>query len=183
MKPALLILFSLMVFNNSTLATSAASPSSNAAPDAIFLNGDIYTQATPARAQAMAVRDGRIVAIGSNEEIQKLKRGHTQVVDLGGHFVMPGFNDAHLHLAAGGLQLVEVDLVGVKSLAEMQQRIAEHAKTTPPGDWIVGRGWDHTLWAGEQLPTRRWTHRRRQHSRVQSGRHVGQRPRSARRQN
>ena len=67
---------------------------------------------------------------------------------------MPGFNDAHLHLAAGGLVHLEVDLVGVKSLAEMQQRIAEHAKTTPPGDWIIGRGWDHTLWAGETLPTR-----------------------------
>ena len=154
MKPLLLIFFSLMALNENTHATSAKDHPSNAAPDAIFLNGDIYTQATPTRAQAMAVRDGRIVAIGSNEEIQKLKRGHTQVVDLGGHFVMPGFNDAHLHLAAGGLQLVEVDLVGVKSLAEMQQRIAEHVKTTPPGDWIVGRGWDHTLWAGEQLPTR-----------------------------
>ncbi len=64
-------------------------------PDTIFLNGDIYTQATPARAQAMAVRDGRIVAVGSNDDIRKLKGSHTQVVDLGGHFVMPGFNDAH----------------------------------------------------------------------------------------
>ncbi len=154
MKPLLLLLFSLMALNENTPAVSAAKSSSNTAPDAIFVNGDIYTQATPARTRAMAVRDGRIVAIGTNEEIQKLKRGHTQVVDLGGHFVMPGFNDAHLHLAAGGLQLVEVDLVGVNSLAEMQQRIAEHAKTTPPGDWIVGRGWDHTLWTGEQLPTR-----------------------------
>ena len=99
-----------------------------AAPDTIFLNGDIYTQATPPRAQAMAVRDGRIVAIGSNDDIRKLKGAHTQVVDLGGHFVMPGFNDAHVHLAAGGLATLEVDLIGVKSLAEMQQRIAEHAR-------------------------------------------------------
>ena len=135
-------------------APSSNSPATNAVPDIIFLNGDIYTEATPARAQAMAVRDGRIVAIGSNDDIRKLKRDHTQVVDLGGHFVMPGFNDAHLHLAYGGRQALEVNLIGVKSLAEMQQRIAEHAKTTAPEDWIVGGGWDQTLWAGEKLPTR-----------------------------
>jgi predicted amidohydrolase YtcJ len=124
------------------------------APDILFVNADIYTQAAPARAQAMAVRDGRIVAIGSNDEIRKLKGSHTQVVDLGGHFVMPGFNDAHVHLAAGGLRHFEVDLTGSRSPQEMQQRIADHTKALAPGDWIVGGGWDHTLWAEQQLPTR-----------------------------
>ncbi|MFZ0705280.1 MAG: amidohydrolase [Candidatus Korobacteraceae bacterium] len=128
--------------------------SSSNAPDVIFLNGDIYTQATPARAQAMAVRDGRIVAIGTNDDVRKLKGGHAQVVDLGGHFVMPGFNDAHCHLQAAGFEQMEVNLVGAKSLQEMQQRIAERAKTTPAGDWIVGDGWDHTLWPDQKLPTR-----------------------------
>ena len=124
------------------------------APDILFVNADIYTQAAPARAQAMAVRDGRIVAIGSNDEIRKLKGSHTQVVDLGGHFVIPGFNDANLHLAAGGLRHFEVDLTGSRSPQEMQQRIADHTKALAPGDWIVGGGWDHTLWAEQQLPTR-----------------------------
>ena len=133
---------------------NADKPAPQDAPDIIFLNGDIFTQATPARAQAMAVRGDRIVAIGSNDDILKLKGGHTEVIDLGEHFVMPGFNDAHLHLAAGGLEQLEVNLVGTKSLAEMQQRIAAAAKATPPGDWIIGRGWDHTLWPGEKLPTR-----------------------------
>ena len=128
--------------------------SSSAAPDTIFVNGDIYTQATPARAQAMAVHDGRIVAVGTNDDIRKLKGAHTQVVDLGGHFVMPGFNDAHCHLQSGGFEQMEVNLVGAKSLQEMQQRIAERAKTTAPGDWILGRGWDHTLWPDQKLPTR-----------------------------
>ncbi len=153
MKPLLLALASLMLLNANSFGSSA-SASSKDAPDIIFVNGDIYTQAAPARAQAMAIRDGRIIAVGSNEDIRKMKQSHTEVVDLGGHFVMPGFNDAHLHLAAGGRMHLQVDLVGVKSLAEMQQRIAEHAKTMPPGDWIVGRGWDHTLWVGETLPTR-----------------------------
>ncbi len=149
MKYFLLPLLSLMLLNADSSGSSARQ-----APDVIFVNGNIYTQASPARAQAMAVSGGRIFAIGSNDEIRKLKRNHTEVVDLGGDFVMPGFNDAHVHLAAGGLLHLEVDLVGSKSLAEMQQRIADHAKTTPPGDWIVGRGWDHTLWVGETLPTR-----------------------------
>ncbi len=125
-----------------------------APPDAIFVNGDIYTEATPARAQAMAVRDGRIVAIGTNDDIHKLKGSHTQVVDLGGHFVMPGFNDAHCHLQSGGFEEMNVNLVGAKSLAEMEQRIAARAKTAAPGDWIIGDGWDHTLWPEQKLPTR-----------------------------
>ena len=102
----------------------------------------------------MAVRDGRIVAIGTSDAVRRLKGANTQVVDLGGHFVMPGFNDAHVHLASGGLRHFEVDLTGVRSLQEMQQRIAAHMKTLEPGDWVVGGGWDHTLWVGQQLPTR-----------------------------
>ncbi|MFI5089651.1 MAG: amidohydrolase [Terriglobales bacterium] len=106
------------------------------------------------RVQAIAVRCGRIVAVGSDVEIEKLKGKHTQVVDLGGHFVMPGFNDAHVHLANAGFEKLYVNLIGVHSLAEMQDRIAEAAKRTPAGDWLTGRGWDHTLWPGQKLPTR-----------------------------
>jgi predicted amidohydrolase YtcJ len=157
MKLFLILLASLMTSDASSRSDSQLinnTPSANNSCDIIFVNGDIYTQSQPARVQAMAVRDGRIIAIGANDDILKLKQGSTQVVDLGGHFVMPGFNDAHVHLAYGGRQLLEVDLVGVKSLAEMQQRIAQHAKTATPTDWLVGGGWDHTLWAGETLPTR-----------------------------
>ncbi len=123
------------------------------APDTIFLNGDIYTQASPAHAEGMAVRDGRIVAIGSNDDMRKLKGSHTQVVDLGGHWVMPGFNDAHCHLEEGGFSQMSVDLRGTKSLAEMQERIAAKTKTAAPGEWIQGSGWDHTVWPGQKLPT------------------------------
>jgi predicted amidohydrolase YtcJ len=148
---SILILNLFMVTFDSATDRNA---SADATPNVIFINGDIYTESTPARAQAMAVRDGHIVAIGSNDDIRKLKGEHTQVVDLGGQFVMPGFNDAHVHLAYGGREMLQVDLIGVKSLAEMQQRIAEPAKTMTSADWIVGGGWDHTLWAGEKLPTR-----------------------------
>jgi predicted amidohydrolase YtcJ len=147
---------SLGALNTNSLAgpSPVDKASANSAPDIIFVNADIYTQAAPVRAEAMAVRAGRIVAIGSNADIRKLKGSHTQVVDLGGHFVMPGFNDAHVHLAAGGFRHYEVDLTGSQSLQEMQQRIATHVKMLAPGEWIIGGGWDHTLWVGNQLPTR-----------------------------
>ena len=134
--------------------------------DAIFINGDIYPGAnstelkgasgTPAQArvQAIAVASGKIIATGTNQEVQKLKGAKTQVIDLGGHFVMPGFNDAHTHLASGGFEKLDVNLVGTKSLEEMKQRIAARAKTTGPGEWLVGRGWDHTKWTEQKLPGR-----------------------------
>ncbi len=148
----ILIAVLALLFPLNLMATDAAKNATP--PDTIFVNGDIYTQATPARVQALAVRDGRIVAIGTNDDIRKLKGSHTEVIDLGGHFVMPGFNDAHCHLQSGGFEQMNVNLVGTKSLQEMQQRIASAAKTAAPGDWIIGRGWDHTLWPGQQLPTR-----------------------------
>src|SRR5215472_12652129 len=121
--------------------------------DVIFVNGDIYTQAKPARAQALAVRDGRILAVGSNDQIAKLKGTQTKVVDFGGHFVMPGFNDAHVHLANGGFEKLNVNLIGTQSVQEMQKRIAEKASMAVSGEWIIGRGWDHTMWPGQPLPS------------------------------
>lgn len=134
--------------------------------DAIFINGDIDpgvnstglkeasgNSAQP-RVQAIAVAAGKIVATGTNQEVQKFKGTKTQVIDLGGHFVMPGFNDAHTHLANGGFQKLDINLVGTKSLEEMKQRIAARAKTTGLGEWLIGRGWDHTKWTNQKLPSR-----------------------------
>ena len=136
----------------------------NGTADVIFINGDVYTGAdlgfggAPAkvypRAQAIAVRDGRVVAVGSNQQIQAMKGAKTQVVDLGGRFVMPGFNDAHLHLASGGFEHLNVELAGTKTLQEMQQRIGDRVKTAAPGEWILGRGWDESKWVEQKLPSR-----------------------------
>ena len=123
-------------------------------PDTIFVNGDIYTQSTPARVQAIAVSQGKVVAVGSNAEILKLKQQSTQVVDLGGHFVMPGFNDAHLHLASGGFSQLSVDLRGTSNLQAMQHLIGLQVNKAASGEWIQGSGWDHTLWPDKKFPTR-----------------------------
>lgn len=134
--------------------------------DVIFTHADIYTGAhfsTPGnpftatdgpRASAMAVLGGKLIAIGG-EEVLTHRGPKTQLVDLGGAFVMPGFNDAHCHLGEGGRAKLEIDLVGTRSLEEMKQRIAERVPSVAPGEWLVGRGWDHTLWTSQQLPTRR----------------------------
>jgi len=125
-------------------------------PDMIFVNGNVYTgqPGRNARAEAFAVTAGKFVAVGTNAEIKKLAGSNTQAFDLGNNFVMPGFNDAHLHLANGGFEKLNVNLVGTRSLEEMLRRIGDRVKTAAPGEWITGRGWDHTKWTKVVLPSR-----------------------------
>jgi len=122
-------------------------------PDTIYFHGNILTgmglhaleaSPTPERVSAIAVKDGKIIAVGSDKELLALKSEHTALVDLGGAFAMPGFNDAHTHIASAGQQRLTVDLDNVPSLAAM----------LAPGQWIVGGGWDHTKWASKTLPNR-----------------------------
>jgi predicted amidohydrolase YtcJ len=140
--------------------TGISSAQNKKTADLIVLNGDIYTggahssEAVPHRAQALAVSHGKIIAVGSDADVQKLKGPDTRVIDAAGHLVMPGFNDAHVHLSSAGFEKLNVDLVGSKSLDEMKERIAARVKTAAPGEWIKGEGWDHTLWADQKTPTR-----------------------------
>ena len=172
----------LVLFFGLTMTTLSEAKNQNKA-DIIFINGDIYTGSFTCmgpssshtclpgheppqepwsetmvlrggRKQALAISDGRIVAAGTDDEVLKWKGKKTQVIDLGGHFVLPGLNDAHVHLASGGFEKLNVNLVGSKSLEEMKQRIAARVKTAAPGEWIKGEGWDHTLWAEQKTPTR-----------------------------
>jgi predicted amidohydrolase YtcJ len=129
--------------------------------DIIFLHGNVYTGVIGAssfhevqRAEAIAIHGDRIEAIGSESEILKLKGPSTEVINLDGHFVMPGFNDAHVHLGEAGLQGLTVNLSGVQSLTEFRERIKARLETAAPGEWIVGGGWDETLWPVKELPTR-----------------------------
>ena len=128
--------------------------------DAIYLHGNILTgvdleTAHPQRVSAIAIAGGEILGAGTDEEIRTRFQGPaTQIVDLHGAFVMPGFNDAHAHLGMGGRIRLSVDLIGVKSLAEMQARIRAAAQKAPPEQWLTGGGWDHTLWPEKKTPTR-----------------------------
>jgi len=137
-----------------------ASADAPAAPgdaiDVIFKNGVIYTgdPAKP-RVEALAIRDEKIVAAGSNAQMAPYeKMGAPRVVDLKGRFAMPGFNDAHTHMANGGQAKLAIDFTGAATLAEFQSRIRNGMKNAKPGEWLTGRGWDHTLWPERRFPTR-----------------------------
>src|SRR5258708_17612362 len=129
--------------------------------DTIYVHANIYTGVAGGssfheiqRAQALALRGDRILAVGSEADILKLKGSATTVIDLKGHFVLPGFNDAHMHLTDAGFKKLTVDLTGTRSLEEFRERIRKRVETAEPGEWIVGSGWDETLWPVKELPSR-----------------------------
>ena len=129
--------------------------------DVIFVHGNVYTGvpantpfASIERAEAIAVKGDRILAIGKTFDLEKFKGPQTQIVDLGSHFTMPGFNDAHLHLDDAGQTKLSVDLTGVKSLDELRSKVAARVGESRAGEWIVGSGWDETLWPVKVTPSR-----------------------------
>jgi predicted amidohydrolase YtcJ len=129
---------------------------SGAPADLALINGVIYTgDSAKPRVAAIACRGEQIVATGTTAEIRKLIDSKTRVIDLHGGFAMPGFNDAHLHLGSAAQAKLTVNLEGAKSLAEFQERIRGRVATSKPGEWITGRGWDHTLWSPANFPTRK----------------------------
>jgi predicted amidohydrolase YtcJ len=121
----------------------------------IYRNGRIYTN-DPASpwAEAMLVRDEEILAVGNDDEVTGLADKGAQVVDLEKHFVMPGFNDAHVHIGGAGQDWFAVRLNGAQSVAELQKRLAEGVAQHKEGEWITGRGWDHTFWPERKFPSR-----------------------------
>ncbi|MFL5542720.1 MAG: amidohydrolase [Longimicrobiaceae bacterium] len=127
------------------------------AADMVLVNGKIFV-ADDANSivQAIAVRDGKVVAAGSDAEVRALAGPGTRTIDLGGKLVTPGFNDAHIHIAEGGGALLEADLSGATSLAEIERRVREAASKTAPGEWIQGRGWDQTRLPAAELGPGGW---------------------------
>jgi predicted amidohydrolase YtcJ len=121
----------------------------------IYRNGRIYTN-DPASpwAAAMLVRGEEILAVGDDDEVSALADTGAKTFDLEKHFVMPGFNDAHVHIGSAGQDWIAVRLNGVKSVAELQKRLAEGVAQHKEGEWISGRGWDHTFWPDKKFPNR-----------------------------
>jgi len=141
--------------------TSASRPL--AVPDLIYFNGVIYTgngfsNDKPETVQAIAIGKGKVLAVGTTQEITRLAGPGTILRDLDSgrtsNFIFPGFNDAHTHLGGAGQTKLNLDLTGVKSLPEMLAKTQAFAQQLPAGHWITGGNWDHTLWADKTLPTR-----------------------------
>ena len=123
--------------------------------DLVVANAKVWT-VDPARprAEAVAIVGERIAALGTAAEIDAWRGPATKVIDARGRFVMPGFNDAHIHLIEGGMQLDNVDLKDAASFEEFARRIGERAAATPKGEWILGGNWDEQAWTPAVLPAK-----------------------------
>lgn len=143
----------------STCALASASGLAAAAPvegpaDLVVTNAAVWTGAADApSATALAARGGRIVAVGSDADVRPIVGPNTQVLDLGGRRVVPGFYDSHVHLLMGGLQLGRVTLKDCADEAEFGRRLREFDRKLPPGRWLLGGDFDHDRTFGGVLPT------------------------------
>jgi predicted amidohydrolase YtcJ len=139
----------------SALASASAPATTSPAADLIIHNARIWTvNPKQPEADALAVLNGRFVAVGSEAAVMHWRGPHTRIVDAKDERLLPGFNDAHVHFSDGGASLSSVQLVNVTSLKEFVQRIAEYAAHAPKGEWIRNGEWDETKWSPARLPTR-----------------------------
>ncbi len=125
------------------------------AADLVLRSARIWTgEAARPQAEALAVRAGWIVAVGSNRDIQELAGPATRVIEGRGRWVVPGFIDSHTHMSMGGFNLLAVDLRRTKDERDFTAQLARFAKARPAGQWITDGAWDHQQWAVPRLPTR-----------------------------
>jgi predicted amidohydrolase YtcJ len=138
-----------------SLCLQSLGAQSKPAADLIIRNAKVWTvDKTHPAAQAVAVLGDRIVAVGSNDDVEAWRGTNTRVIDASGKVLLPGFNDAHVHFVDGGMALDSVQLNNVTSAQEFARRIAERAKTTPKGEWVQGGDWDETKWNPAEMPTK-----------------------------
>jgi hypothetical protein len=123
--------------------------------DLVFKNGLVYTadEQSP-KAQAVAVAEGKILAVGSDAEILKLVDGETRVIDLDGKTMVPGFIDSHYHYMGVGQREYHLNLDGTTSLEEFLEKVKAESMNKSQGEWIVGRGWMEEDWPRKEFPTR-----------------------------
>jgi len=123
--------------------------------DLVVLNGNVITMDDEnPRAEAIAVKDGKIVFVGSSREVREFIGDKTQVIDLKGRTVVPGFIDTHIHLIGFGFSLMWIDLRDVTSIEELKRKVKQRAESTPEGKWILGRGWDQEKFVEKRYPNR-----------------------------
>jgi len=143
-----LVLFVLVAVSSGAVAAQSFMA------DIVIVNGNIHTEdANRTIASSIAISGGRIIAVGANADTKSLIGPKTRVIDAGGRLVLPGFNDAHVHLIETGAQLSSVDLRSAKSPQEFVQRIKDFVAKQPKGRWILGGQWDHENWTPNDLPT------------------------------
>ncbi|MED0671218.1 amidohydrolase [Aneurinibacillus aneurinilyticus] len=122
--------------------------------DTVYLNGNIYTvDAKFSKADAMVIKDQKFIYVGNKEQAEKYIGPSTKVIDLEGKSVIPGLNDGHLHFPGLALNLIEIDGFN-KPKEEILKLVKEETTHRQPGEWILGRGWNHELWPDKKFPTK-----------------------------
>ncbi len=150
-----------LVFIVAALSFAALQPGNLQTPlvepaDIVFKNANVYTvnDAQP-KAEAIAVKYGRIVFVGSNLDVKKYEgKKVTKVVDLKGATIVPGLADAHYHFAGVGFREMNLNLEGTTSLDDFLAKVKARVDKAKPGEWITGRGWIETFWKPQAFPTR-----------------------------
>ena len=123
--------------------------------DIIFKNGNIYTvNERQPHAEAIAVKAGKIIFVGSNKDAKDYEAKDTRVVDLHGNTVVPGLTDSHYHLMGVGERELTLNLEGTMSLEDFIARVKAQVDRAKPGEWVTGRGWIETFWKPPVFPTR-----------------------------
>jgi len=125
--------------------------------DVIIIHGRVYTE-NPKQpwAQAVAIRGSKIVAVGEDAAIEKRRGMGTKVINAGGKLVLPGFVDCHVHFLEGSFSLSQLNLESAKDVVGIQKRLREYAAENPGDGWILGRGWDYTMFGSETLPNKKY---------------------------
>lgn len=127
--------------------SATKSSDSSATAELVINNAKVYSvNKNQPEAEAVAVKNGKIVFIGSNKDVKNYISDSTEVIDAKGQFVMPGFIEGHGHIHGLGASLINLNLMNVKNWDEIVAMVADAAKKAKPGDWIVGRGWHQEKW-------------------------------------
>ena len=147
-----LMLIAALTFGGGVAPARAQAP----AADTVLINGKVITlDDASSILQAVAIRDGKVLAIGSDQDIRKRADARTRIIDLGGRTVAPGLMDSHIHALRAALTFaVELSWIGVPSLAKGLDLIREAALKSPPGAWIkIGGGWTELQFPERRGPT------------------------------
>jgi predicted amidohydrolase YtcJ len=135
-----------------------AQQSARLAPaDILIMHAKVFTL-DPQKpwAQAIAIRKGKITAVGRDEEVERYRGMGTKWIDAGGKLVLPGFTDCHVHFLDGSLAMQRINLEGAKDIADLQKRLRAYGAQHPGNDWILGRGWNYAMFGSETLPDKKY---------------------------
>jgi predicted amidohydrolase YtcJ len=148
-------LFAIAGYSLALVCCSARDMNAAEDGDLIFFNGNIYTanDAQP-QAEAVAVKNQRVVFVGSNADAERYRNDKGRVVDLHGQTLLPGLTDSHCHIFGIGSREMTLNLEGTNSLEDFLAKVKERVAQAGRGDWITGRGWIETFWKPPNFPTR-----------------------------